>query len=146
MVYPAFAGALVVVAAVDLKTRRVPNRLVYPGLVFGVLTPPLFGLEPLTEAVAGGALAFAIMLALALAGRGAMGMGDVKLATLSGLAIGLGGVLPWLVLTFVPAALVALVLLVTRRARLRDSLPLAPFLAGATLVVIVLHGGAIGGL
>lgn len=143
----ALVGALLVaVSVVDIRWRIVPNRLIYPALVFGLVTPILFGLNDAATAAGGGAIAFALMLVTAIVARGAMGMGDVKLAAFAGAVLGPGGLLPWLVWAFLPAALLAGVLVVTRKSRLRDSMPIAPFLAGATLAVMVLNGSSIGDL
>ncbi len=76
-----------VAAVVDLKTRRIPNRLTFPAIAMGLLmswalaTCRLGSFRGLTEglipSLAGGAVLFTVFLLLAL-GKG-MGMGDVKL-------------------------------------------------------------------
>ena len=104
---------------IDLRARRLPNKLVLPGfavwvlgVAWGVLADPDVGwARALASLAAGGA--YALVLG-ALAWWGGMGGGDLKLGTLLGLMLGL--VSP-------PAAAVAL--------------PLA-FLAGAVVAVVVL--------
>ena len=124
-------------AALDLRERRVPNAIVYPALLFELSGAALLGPERALLAVAGGLLAFVVMLALALASRGAMGMGDVKVAALCGVLLGPGNALRALAFGSLLAAAVALALLATRRASLRDSLPLVPFLALSTLAIVI---------
>lgn len=74
-------------ARVDLRERRLPNRIVVPGLVVGVVAAAVSwaatGVPPVVPLVAGVASG-ALFLLLGIAGG--MGMGDVKLATLIGLA------------------------------------------------------------
>jgi leader peptidase (prepilin peptidase)/N-methyltransferase len=72
---------------VDLREHRLPNRMVVPGLVVGVVAAALSwavtGVAPLVPLVA--ALAYAGLLGILTLGGG-IGMGDVKLAALLGLA------------------------------------------------------------
>ncbi|MEO5921384.1 MAG: prepilin peptidase [Pseudolysinimonas sp.] len=72
---------------IDLSEHRLPNRMVVPGIAVGLVTAGLSwvlrGEPPLIPLVA--ALATAGLLAL-LALGGGIGMGDVKLAALIGLA------------------------------------------------------------
>lgn len=72
---------------IDLREHRLPNRIVAPGLVVGLvaaaLSWPVVSEPPFVPLVA--ALATSGFLAL-LAVAGGIGMGDVKLAALIGLA------------------------------------------------------------
>jgi leader peptidase (prepilin peptidase)/N-methyltransferase len=72
---------------IDLREHRLPNRIVLPGVAVGLVSAALSwavtGVAPLVPLVA--ALATAELLAL-LALGGGIGMGDVKLATVNGLA------------------------------------------------------------
>ncbi len=135
--------ALAVMAGSDLRTRRVPNTLVYPALLLAAVVPAAFGVRELVVALEGGAIGFGVMLALALIGRGAMGMADVKVMTFCGLLLGPGVAVTALVLAFTVGAVVALLLVVVRAARRDDSLPLVPFLAGAAAPLLLAVGGAV---
>lgn len=121
----------------DLRDRRVPNAIVYPSILFGLSGAALQGPEQAGLALAGGALAFGVMLALAVASRGAMGMGDVKTAALCGVFLGPGDALQALALGSLLAAVVALTLLASRRASRGDSMPLVPFLALSTFALVI---------
>jgi len=72
---------------IDLREKRLPNRIVLPGLVVGIAAAAgswlTSGVPPLVPVVAGVAFGGGLFL-IALAGG--MGMGDVKLAALIGLA------------------------------------------------------------
>jgi leader peptidase (prepilin peptidase) / N-methyltransferase len=144
---PAFlllAVAGVLLAVVDLQHRLLPNRVVLPSLAAGtalLLVPALAdgAWDALLRAVLGAAALFAVYLALALVSPGGLGMGDVKLAALLGLYLGWlswGAVVVGALAGFVVQAVVALVLLATRRIGLRGELPFGPaMLAGAALVI-----------
>jgi leader peptidase (prepilin peptidase)/N-methyltransferase len=144
---PAFlllAVSGVLLAVVDLQHRLLPNRVVLPSLAAGtallVLPASADGAwDALLRAVLGAGALFAVYLALALVSPGGLGMGDVKLAAVLGLYLGWFGWGPLAVgalAGFVVQALVALVLLATRRIGLRGELPFGPaMLAGAALVI-----------
>jgi leader peptidase (prepilin peptidase)/N-methyltransferase len=80
-----------------------------------------------------------VYLVLALIAPSGLGMGDVKLAGLLGLYLGWlgwGAVVLGAMAGFVVQAVVALLLLATRRIGLRGELPFGPaMLAGAALVI-----------
>ena len=130
---------LAALAVGDARTRRAPNRIVYPALLLGVAASLPLGPTGAIEVLLGGAVAFGVMLVVALLGRGAMGYGDVKVGALCGLAVGLHGVVPMLVLTALSSAALAALLLVFRIRKRRDSLPFVPFLAGSTGLVMIVY-------
>jgi len=96
----ALAGVLLLVGASDLRSRRIPNRLVGAGLAIALLwhavAPAGSGLfdrhDPgalgLAASAVGAAAAFAAFLLLHL--TRAMGAGDVKLMAMLGAVFGLG--------------------------------------------------------
>jgi len=127
---------------IDLAEHRLPNRLVVPGLVVGLLGAVgswvTTGLPPLVPLVA--AVAYAGLLLLFAVGGG-MGMGDVKLAAVLGLAsptsvIALASPL----FAFLLGGVAALVVLIVRGRGTR--IPFGPFLlagyVGALVVAAVL--------
>ena len=135
--YLLFAWLLVVLAAIDLETRRIPNRLTYPLTpVLAVLLvgaalldgAPTAGLRALLAGLAG----FAFLLALALISPRGMGMGDVKFAAFIGLGLGYLG---WahlalgLFLAFVFGGLVGVALITLRIRGRKDQIPFGPYLA-----------------
>ena len=86
----------IALALIDLDTKRLPNVIVVPSLLAGVV---LLGaaalvrgdLTALAGAAIGGAGLFLLYFVLALVSRGGMGMGDVKLAAVLGLYLGFLG-------------------------------------------------------
>jgi leader peptidase (prepilin peptidase) / N-methyltransferase len=148
---PAFlllAGAGVWLAVVDLRTRLLPDRVVLPALGAGgvlLAVAALAGheLPALGRAAAGAALLFAGYLVLALIAPAGLGMGDVKLAALLGLHLawlGWPALVDGALAGFVVQAVLAAVLLATRRVSLRGAIPFGPaMLAGAALVVAAIR-------
>jgi prepilin signal peptidase PulO-like enzyme (type II secretory pathway) len=134
----AVVALLVELAAIDLERRVLPNRILLPAIlvVLGaqLALDPGFYLE--TLACAAGAGLF--LLVPSLIRRGALGMGDVKLAALLGAALG-PLVATALALGLTAAGAYALLLLVTQsRAVLKQEIPLGPFLAAGAILAILL--------
>lgn len=117
------------VAAFDLQTRRAPNAITYPAIVGFVAAAALISTAAGVEALAGAAAMFVIFLVIALVGRGRMGFGDVKMATVAGAIVGLRGVLPLLFITFLAGALVAVFMMVLLGRRRQETVAFTPFLA-----------------
>jgi leader peptidase (prepilin peptidase)/N-methyltransferase len=133
-----FCVVLVVLSAIDLEHRIVPNRIVLPAALVVLLAHT--ALDPSPEWLLGALGASGFLLVAALAYPAGMGMGDVKLALLLGAMLGrLVGV--GLMLGML-AALVPSVYLLARHgsAARKMGIPFAPFLAlGAVIALFVGH-------
>lgn len=141
---------LVVLSFIDLEHKILPNRIVLPALaleaaLFGAASVAGPGLDAWLGALAGGAGGFGFFLLLAIVSPRGMGMGDVKLSALLGLALGYLGwerVFVGFFLAFVAGALFGIGLMLVRRAGRKSQVPFGPWLAlGA--VVAVLWGGPV---
>jgi leader peptidase (prepilin peptidase) / N-methyltransferase len=87
-----FLGLLFALSIIDLRHRRIPNRLVYPALLVAaawIVAADLGGSELSAMSAGLGFLAYGLgLLIVALIAPSGMGMGDVKLAALVGLVLG----------------------------------------------------------
>ncbi|HKB94686.1 MAG TPA: prepilin peptidase [Gaiellaceae bacterium] len=137
-----FQLVLIAVAKIDLATRRIPNGLLAAAAVAILLLRALFVHGALLETVAAGAACYVGFLIVAVAARGALGMGDVKLAGLLGLALG-ATVLPALLLGTIAGAVAALVL-ARRAGTTKTRLAYGPYLClGAAVAVLLLSPPAL---
>lgn len=136
--YWADAWFLLTVLVIDLEHRLVPNVLTLPAAVLAGAGSFLPGAPTPAAALLGGAIAFGAFLLIALAGRGAMGMGDVKLAGVIGLMAGFPLLLPALLAGVILGGLAAALLLALRRATRKTAIAYAPYLSVGALVVLVL--------
>jgi leader peptidase (prepilin peptidase)/N-methyltransferase len=134
----AFAGVLVVLAAIDLERGIIPNRIVLPaaGALY-VLQLALFPSHVLAWTLA--PLTASLLLALPhLFGRSWMGMGDVKLALLIGVALG-WQVFTALLVAFLCLFPVALFMIAHEGLKARKkTIPFGPFMALGALIVLFL--------
>jgi len=142
-------AALVLLFATDLDQRLLPNLLTF-GLVGLALVAFALGAGPYVRTP--GQLAVAAVAAVALPlglavvavpfGRGAIGIGDLKLLVGVGLLAGAWRMLLGLLAGAILAAVAILVLLVLRRVTLRSYVPYGPFLiVGAMWALLVLGEG-----
>lgn len=133
-----FCTALVAISATDLERMVVPNRIVLPAAA-AVLALQLVRDPGLEWPVAGLGAAFFLFLA-ALAYPKGMGMGDVKLALLLGVAVGWS--VPVALLGGMIAALIPSAVLFARHgaAARKHAIPFAPFLAlGGVIALFAGH-------
>jgi leader peptidase (prepilin peptidase) / N-methyltransferase len=129
-----FVAMLIAVADIDLEHRIVPNKILLPLAVWGIAVAALVRPGELPECLIAGAAAFTALLLTALAYPAGMGMGDVKLAGVMGLYLGLS-VLPALLVAFLAGSVVGIAMMVQQGAAARKKgVPFAPFLAAGAIV------------
>jgi leader peptidase (prepilin peptidase) / N-methyltransferase len=135
-----FVAVLVILAAIDIELRVIPNRIVLPAaaavLVLQIAFYPGDALEWLAASL--GAALFLLVPALVF--PAGMGMGDVKLALLLGAMLGLD-VIPALLVGFLSLWPVAIYLIATQGWEARkEKVPLGPALAFGGILVLLLGG------
>jgi leader peptidase (prepilin peptidase)/N-methyltransferase len=138
------AGAAVVLAAVDLISHRLPDRVTYPAAAVCaaalLVDAAVLGTwTAFVRALAAAAVSFLVAYGAASLSPQGLGFGDVKLLGLLGLVLGWFGwgvLLAGVFLGLLTGAAVSLALLATRRAGWRTALPFGPpLLAGAVLAL-----------
>lgn len=132
------AAVVVVVAAVDLERRIIPNRIVLPAIAVVLAVRLASAPDRVDHSVAAALGAGLFFLIPNLINRSLIGMGDVKLAVLLGAGLG-GAVVAALMVAFLSVFPVALLSLIRHGAAGRGrTLPFGPFLALGALVVLLL--------
>ena len=139
-----FAGLMVAISVIDIRHRRIPNRLIYPAVLIAagvILVGDLAGggLNALDAGIGLFAYGLGLMIIALISPKG-MGMGDVKLAGLIGLVLGSIG----LDLVAVAAGMgillggVGAIVALLAGASRKSAIPFGPFLAsGAVIAVFV---------
>ena len=134
------AAVSVALALIDIDVHRLPDRIIVPSYIVGVLLLGAAsvlsgdGERALRAGIAMIALAAAYFL-MALVYPGGMGLGDVKLAGLIGLYLGFtgwGALAVGAISAFILAGIFAGVLIATGKATRKSGIPFGPWmLAGA---------------
>jgi leader peptidase (prepilin peptidase) / N-methyltransferase len=130
-----FVAVLIAVAGIDLEHHIIPNRILIPAAVWALAAAVIVDVSNLPELLLAGAGGFLALLLAALAYPAGMGMGDVKLAGVMGLYLGLS-VIPALLAAFLAGALVGLGIIAVTGDRKRG-VPFGPFLALGGLVGVL---------
>jgi leader peptidase (prepilin peptidase)/N-methyltransferase len=125
---------------VDATERIIPNRLVVLSLGWSFATYPWTHFFAASSVACGLGLGLLLLL-VHITTRGGLGMGDVKYSVALGVALGWPEGLLALVAGIWAAGLYALVLILARKAKRQDSIPLGPFLVFGGLLGLL---GAIG--
>lgn len=132
------------VFVIDYRKQIIPNRLSLSifevGLIFafiaGLTNFNLF-LDKIIGLVAGGGIFLIITLMGGLiAGKEAMGFGDVKLMCGLGLIFGWLDVVMIAVVSFLIGAIISIILLVSKKKKTDEYIPFGPFIIIATFLVL----------
>ena len=116
------------VAVIDLEHRLVLNRMLLAALPVLLLAQWVIGGPSFQAALLGGIIAFGLFLVLALIRPGSMGMGDVKLAGLIGLTVGLSDIYLALMIGVLAGGLMGFILLIRSGFRRGQTVAYAPYL------------------
>ena len=110
----------------DCKEQLLYDEVSTVLMVTGVIYAYYFG--DMWDAVQGAMVSVAIMLLIYWASRGGMGFGDVKLAFVLGVWLGLEQSLLCLLLAFILGGVVGVLLLLTGLKTRKDAIPFGPYL------------------
>ena len=142
---------LIIAFMIDYKLQIIPNRLTLTifetGLVFTFATSLLNitgGIDLFMDSVLGmlaGAGIFLLITLIggAIAGKEAMGFGDVKLMGALGLFFGWINIILISVMAFLFAAIVSIVILIARRKKLSEYIPFGPFIVVASIIPMYIN-------
>jgi leader peptidase (prepilin peptidase)/N-methyltransferase len=132
-----FVACLIALAGIDLDHKLLPNKIVYPMAVYGLVVSLIVATEDFPEHLIAGVGAFAFLLLAVLAYPSGMGMGDVKLAGVMGLYLGVS-VVPALLAAFFTGTVFGLVVIAREGAQARKkAVPFGIFLAIGGLVGVL---------
>jgi leader peptidase (prepilin peptidase)/N-methyltransferase len=140
--YLLYAAIFALILVTDIERRLILNVVTFPAIGLAIVASFLQPDILPWNALAGGAVGLSIFLLLVIVGKrvfgsGALGEGDVTLATFIGLITGFPLIIEALVLTTLVGAGISLILLITRLRSLRDHIPYGPFLiVGATITLL----------
>jgi leader peptidase (prepilin peptidase)/N-methyltransferase len=133
----AYCELLLLIGVIDLEHRLIPDELVVTGLALALVANVWLRDPGLIPGLLGAAAGGGLFLFLAVVGRNALGVGDVKLAFLIGLMTGFPWVLQALALGMMLGGLAAGLLLFFRIRGPKQYIPYAPYLVVGSLATLL---------
>jgi leader peptidase (prepilin peptidase) / N-methyltransferase len=142
--YLYFAAIGIALTLIDIDCRRLPNVIVLPSypVVLVLLASAAawqHDLAALVRALVGTAALFGVYFLLAMVHPAGMGFGDVKLAGVLGAALAYlsySALVVGAFAAFFIAALVGVVLIVSRRASRKTAIPFGPYMIAGSLLAM----------
>lgn len=137
---------LLSVLVIDYKHLIIPNRLNLTMFEAGLLFTFIYGISNLNIAVSmllgmlagGGIFLLITLIGGFIAGKEAMGFGDVKLMGALGLFFGLQNIVTISIVAFLVAAVISIILIVFKIRKTDEYIPFGPFIVvGAFIVMLV---------
>lgn len=129
---------------IDYKIQIIPNRLNLTLFEIGLIFVFIFGIQNLNLAkdmlfgmlVGGGIFLLITLIGGAIAGKEAMGLGDVKLMGALGLYFGIVDIAIISVLSFLIGAIISIIIIIARKNREDGYIPFGPFIVLATFTTV----------
>ncbi|MBP9115143.1 MAG: prepilin peptidase [Acidimicrobiia bacterium] len=140
-----FFTGLIALSTIDIKTKLLPNKIVYPtGIIFVVIISSWAiatnNIEILRNCLIVGIIYFLFLFAIWFASNGkAMGFGDVRLSFFLGFAMGFYGFMisyAGMLLSFILGAVIGIFIATLTKSGRKMKIPFGPFLASGTIIVI----------
>ena len=144
--YIILAPMLLSALIIDYKLQIIPNRLNLTifevGLIF-TFAEGIFNINVGIDALLGALTGAGIFLAITLiggliAGKEAMGFGDVKLMGAIGLFFGWKQIIAISLIAFLLAAIISITLLLTKKKKTDEYIPFGPFIVIATFICMII--------
>lgn len=136
LVKAGIAGVLGLLAASDLRSGIIPNRLIYPALAVAIVASLFRPDISLMAAVGGMGVAAMPFLVLFLAAPGSIGGGDVKMAALVGAMLGSPAAFGAITAAAIGGGVIAAAIVCRHRER-GASIRYGPFLAAGAVFVML---------
>jgi len=132
--YLVFVSLLIIVAGTDINTRLIPNAVTYPGMAVGLILSLFIPGISFLQSIVGLLVCGGVVYLLALASRGGMGGGDIKLMGMMGAFLGWDAGLLALFVGALLGSVVGIARIALGKQKRRDPIPFGPFLAVGGLV------------
>lgn len=129
---------------VDYKIQIIPNRLNLTMFEIGLIFVFIYGITNLSISMdmllgmltGGGIFLLITLIGGAIAGKEAMGLGDVKLMGALGLYFGFASTITISVMSFLIGAIVSIILMIIRKNKMSSYIPFGPFIVTAAIISI----------
>jgi leader peptidase (prepilin peptidase)/N-methyltransferase len=137
-----YSAILILITVTDLEHRLIFNVVTIPAIFLAVVVAFTTPYLSWRSAMLGGGLAFVLvylawLLGTLVYGHGALGVGDITLATFLGLILGFPNIILSLIFGVFLGGLVAFILLVIRRINRSSFIPYGPFLTITGWIMLI---------
>ncbi len=137
--FAVFASLMIVIGFIDFETKYVFNSTVIFGVVSGIIF--LIAEWIITKNIpwtnlAGAAIGFGVIWTI-VALTGGMGEGDIDIALICGLFVGIKGIIVTLFLAFVLGGVVALFIMILKLKDRKEEMAFGPYLAISGIIAML---------
>lgn len=136
--------ALAVIAVIDWKMKKIPNKMILflfaertIFIILSIIQKPSEWLITIGSSALGMVVGGFVVLICLLLSRGGIGAGDLKLFAAIGYFYGLAGVMSIMMYSLFIAALVSIGLLISKKAKAKSTIPMAPFILVGTSIFFI---------
>lgn len=129
---------LLAACIVDLKSGKIPDKVVLAGILTGIVFSAINGPKDVAFKLISGIIAALLLLLISWLSKGGVGMGDVKLAAFLGVYLGLGMTISVLSVSVILSGIAAAVILLSKKAGKNGTIPFAPFILLGTVILMFL--------
>lgn len=139
---------------IDYRLQIIPNRLNLTMFEVGLLLTFVYGIANIniaTDMLLGMVTGAGIFLLITLiggliAGKEAMGFGDVKLMGALGLYFGFSGIIVISLIAFLLGAIISIILIATKKKKTDEYIPFGPFIVLSAMITIFVPFGTLVGI
>ncbi len=134
--YSIMASLLIVIGIIDLRTQYVYSNVIITGIIFAVsfiVAEALLNNSSVLNYIAGGIIGAAIIALIVFLTHG-MGEGDIEIAFVCGLFLGIKGIILALFLSIVIGGCIGIIIIIMKLKKLKDKIAFGPSLAMGALI------------
>lgn len=122
----------------DIRKKRIFIWVILLGALLTCICIPYCSTYSILERIGGSAVGLTVVI-ISFATAGKIGMGDGLLLCVTGLGLGFWGNLELFAIALFLAAIISIVLLITRLADRKKSIPFVPFLLAGYIILIAVN-------
>ena len=138
-IYAALFSSLLVASVIDLHHRIIPDVITIPGTIAGLLANAFILPIGIKGSVIGTLLGGGIFFITAVASRGGMGGGDIKLIAMLGAFLGWINVVITIILSSFIGSVVGILMMIFLGKGRKYPIPFGPFLAIGGIISLFFH-------
>ncbi len=135
--YITFSALLITVAFTDIFDGVVPDIVVIPGAITGLVFSLLRGKAIFLSSIYGMLFLFGFFVLVILITRGGMGEGDATFGAMIGAFLGFKFSVAMLVIAFIIGAIVGILLITVFKKKGEDAIPFGPYLALSAYIMVL---------